>query len=180
MIVAYPRGAGLPRVSHDGRRRRRECGGGTHPVRKSGWYENYPGASGLPVVSFLDSTNGGLKVLHCGDLLCTTGGNTITTVDSTGDLGYYTSITVGVDGLPVVSYYDGTNKDLKVLHCGNALCNSGNTATAVDTAGDVGSFNAVTVGDDGLPVLSYYEFTEKSLKMLHCLTHSCGLPIRRR
>ena len=59
--------------------------------------------------------------------------NTIATVDSTGDVGYFTSITIGTDGLPVVSYYDDTNGDLKVLKCGEAACSSGNTITAVDT-----------------------------------------------
>jgi hypothetical protein len=30
------------------------------------------------------------------------------------------SITIGVDGLPIISYYGGGN--LKVAHCSNALC----------------------------------------------------------
>ncbi len=49
-------------------------------------------------------------------------GQVLTTVDSGGDVGYYTSIAIGVDGFPVVSYWDSTNNDLKVAHCGNALC----------------------------------------------------------
>ena len=38
------------------------------------------------------------------------------TVDFTGSVGRDTSITVGADGLPVISYYDATNMDLKVAH----------------------------------------------------------------
>jgi hypothetical protein len=34
----------------------------------------------------------------------------------------FTSITIGVDGLPIISYYDNTNLDLKVAKCSNALC----------------------------------------------------------
>ena len=47
---------------------------------------------------------------------------TITTVDSVGDVGYFTSIAIGPDGFPVVSYYDSTNFDLKVVKCSNAAC----------------------------------------------------------
>ena len=43
----------------------------------------------------------------------------VTTVDSTGDVGQYTSITMGSDSLLVISYYDVTNGDLKVAKCYN-------------------------------------------------------------
>jgi len=39
----------------------------------------------------------------------------ITTVDSADNVGWYTSITVGADANPVISYYDDTNDDLKVV-----------------------------------------------------------------
>ena len=48
--------------------------------------------------------------------------STGTTVDSGGNVGSHTSITLGADGLPVISYYDVTNLDLKVAKCINAAC----------------------------------------------------------
>jgi hypothetical protein len=48
--------------------------------------------------------------------------NTIRTLDSTGGVGEYTSIAIGADGFPVISYYDITNADLKVAKCANAQC----------------------------------------------------------
>jgi hypothetical protein len=43
-------------------------------------------------------------------------------LDSTGSVGEYTSVTIGADGLGLISYYDSTNADLKVAHCSNLLC----------------------------------------------------------
>jgi cell shape-determining protein MreC len=43
-------------------------------------------------------------------------------LDSAGDVGQYTSITVGSDGFGLISYYDATNGDLKVAHCSNTFC----------------------------------------------------------
>jgi len=41
----------------------------------------------------------------CGRRPACSAGNTITTVDNTGAVGQYTSVTVGTDGLPIISYY---------------------------------------------------------------------------
>ena len=46
----------------------------------------------------------------------------MTTVDSTGSVGQNTSTTTGADGLPLISYFDATNGNLKVAHCGNVAC----------------------------------------------------------
>jgi hypothetical protein len=34
----------------------------------------------------------------------------------------HTSITIGSDDFPLISYRDASNADLKVAHCSNALC----------------------------------------------------------
>ncbi len=55
---------------------------------------------------------------------CTTGGSavTATSVDTVGEVGRFSSITVGADGLPLISYNDFGNAELKVLACGNLAC----------------------------------------------------------
>ncbi len=131
------------------------------------------GADGLPLISYYDGTNGDLKVLHCGNVSCTSG-NTITTVDSAGDVGWHTSVTIGADGLPLINYLDYTNTNLKVLHCGNVTCSSGNTITTVDSAGEVGRDSSVTIGADGLPLISYFDNTNGDLKVLHCGNVTCS------
>ena len=130
------------------------------------------GTDGLPVISYYDGANGDLKVAHCGYAACSSG-NTITPVDTGGNVGRYPSITIGTDGLPVISYYDDTNGDLKVAHCGNAACSSGNSITPVDTGGDVGGETSITIGTDGLPVISYYDGINGDLKVAKCANPFC-------
>jgi hypothetical protein len=123
------------------------------------------GVDGFPVVSYRDGTNGDLKVLHCGNAACSAG-NVATAVDTSADpLGYDTSIAIGVDGFPVVSYYDGSANDLKVLVCGSADCTSGNTTLSLDTAGTVGRHTSLAIGTDGRPLVSYYDETNGDLKV---------------
>jgi hypothetical protein len=37
-------------------------------------------------------------------------------------VGRYTSIAIGTDGLPVISYFDDTANTLKVAKCGTRSC----------------------------------------------------------
>jgi predicted regulator of Ras-like GTPase activity (Roadblock/LC7/MglB family) len=131
------------------------------------------GTDGLPVISYLDSTNYDLKVAKCGNAACSSG-NTLSTVDSGGDVGFSTSITVGTDGLPVISYCDATNGHLKVAKCGNAACSSGNTIAMVDSGGTVGEFTSITIGTDGLPLISYSDAMNGDLRVAKCGNASCS------
>jgi hypothetical protein len=62
-----------------------------------------------------------LKIVKCSDTSCSSG-NTITTVDSTGIVGGYSSITIGTDGLPVISYYSELTDEINVAKCDNPFC----------------------------------------------------------
>ncbi len=86
-------------------------------------------------------------------------------VDTGGFTGLYTSIAIGTDGNPVISYYDSTNGDLKVAKCANPACTGAATLTAVDTAGDVGHYTSIAIGTDGTPVISYWDATNADLKV---------------
>ena len=133
------------------------------------------GSDGLPVISYCDDTNGDLKVAKCGNLSCTKD-NIIATVDSEGNVGWHTSIAIGTDGQPVISYWDWSNGDLKVAKCGNASCTSGNIITTVDSEGSVGWYTSIAIGLDDRPVISYYDATNKDLKVVKCATQSCAPP----
>jgi len=137
------------------------------------------GADNNPVISYYDSTSGNLKVAKCNDPACAPGGETIITVDSTGSVGQYTSLAIGSDDFPVISYYDATNTALKVAKQvlpGTGIgCTSPDwTCTTVDNAAIVGQYTSLAIGADNNPVISYYDVLNADLKVTKCNDPACA------
>ena len=129
---------------------------------------------GHGLISYYDSTDQVLKLALCPDLACTD--PTVTnTPDRTGNVGQYSSVAIGTDGLALISYYDATNGDLKVAHCfeaADSICTSA-TRTTLQSEDNVGQFTAMTIGTDGLALISYYDVTNGDLKVAHCSDEAC-------
>ncbi len=137
---------------------------------------------GNPVVSYcvlLLSICDGLRVLHCNDANCAPGSDSINQPDIVGNVGGETSIALDAAGNPVVSYYDATNGDLKVMHCNDANCagNLDESITAPDTGGDVGQYTSLVLDAMGSPVVSYFDLTNGDLKLLYCNDANCSSSI---
>ena len=131
------------------------------------------GTDGLPVISHSDSTALALRVTHCGNVTCTNG-NTSTTVDDPANaVGFYTSLAIGTDGLPVISHWDQTAGALRVTHCRNVACTSATSTTVDDPANAVGAFTSLAIGTDGLPVIGHRDDTAQGLRVTHCGNPAC-------
>jgi hypothetical protein len=145
------------------------------------------GADGLPVMSHSALVPAGfgsftaLSVVHCWRPDCRFIQNgfdfsrgTVYRVDGSPseDVGEYTSVAIGDDGLPFISYYDATNHDLKVAHCSDVMCSEAVTRT-LDSADDVGKYTSMTIGVDGMPLIAYYDATNGDLKVVHCSNVFC-------
>ena len=61
-------------------------------------------SGGGPVISYIDITNSDLKVACCDNALCSSA--TLSTIDSAGDVGWYTSIAIGADVMRAPFHYN--------------------------------------------------------------------------
>ena len=97
----------------------------------------------------------------------------ISVLNSAGNVGRYSSLSIGSDGLGLVSYYDWTDQDLMVSHCEDRFCSRPDSTTMIDTDGNVGAHSSLAVGADGLGLIAYSDRTNDDLKVAHCVDISC-------
>jgi hypothetical protein len=145
------------------------------PAESVGAYSSIAlGADGLPVISHRDNTAGGLRVTKCGNATCTAG-NVSTTIDTLGaQVGYFTSIEVPSDGLPVVAHYNNAAGAPRVTKCGNPFCTAGNVSTTIDDVANTVGFNiSLAIGVDGLPILAYQDITAAAVRVTKCGNAAC-------
>ena len=136
------------------------------------------GADGNPIVSYYDSATASLKVAHCADPDCILVDTPVAVdpavADPAVDAGSFSSITIGVDGNPVISYYDFPN-GVKVVKCSDATCLTHRTPVTLD-ASALGN-TSIAIGVDANPVISYADLTNKALKVVHCNDQACVQPV---
>jgi hypothetical protein len=128
--------------------------------------------NGNPAISYYDLTNQDLKYVRATTTSGTLVGDwgTPVTLDSTGDVGLYTSQAV-VNGNPAISYYDQTNGDPKYVRATDASGTTWGTPVTLDSTGNVGQYPSLAVVN-GNPAISYYDNTNTDLKYVRATTTS--------
>jgi hypothetical protein len=127
--------------------------------------------SSFPLFSYFDATNGALKVIHCNDANCdpaVNGAESISTVDdgNGNDVGYFTSLAMDVDGLPVISYYDMSAMNLMLLKCVDLSCanHTTNKMIAVENV-LISGYTKLSI-NNGKAYITYYNAADKQLEMV--------------
>jgi hypothetical protein len=111
--------------------------------------------AGQPAISYYDAINKDLKFAQFNGSKWA-----ITTVDSNGDVGQYTSLAFSPSGQPAISYYDSTNGDLKFAQFNGSTW----AITTVDNAGNVGQKASLAFSPAGQPAIAYVDPTNGNLK----------------
>ena len=139
------------------------------------WISMAIGVDGFPVMAHeaLLAGGDGLRVTHCNSVACSSATSTTVDVFSSGGVGQRPSLAIGTDGLPIISHYDFTNRQLRVTHCSNVACTAASTTVVDGTVADVGEFSAIAIGTDGLPVIAYPHTTAGNLRVTHCGNATC-------
>jgi hypothetical protein len=104
---------------------------------------------------------------------------TVVTVESGADAGNYSSIAVGPNGDPMVSYLDWPSGDLKFATCdmvatGCDAPGDWTTKVIVDSDGNVGHYTSIAVDPNGDPMISYQDATNYNLKFARCDMSATG------
>ena len=110
--------------------------------------------NGNPALSYYEVANGDLKYVRATDANGTSWGAPVT-VDSTNDVGQYTSLAV-INGNPAISYYYATSTALKYVRANDANGSSwGTPFTVAAGTGNFGQF-ASLAAVNGNPAISFY------------------------
>ena len=80
------------------------------------------GADGLPVLAFVNATNGALRLAHCADDHCFVGAATFATLDDPGGELRNVVALIAPDNTPIVAYQNFATGQLKVVKCGTRGC----------------------------------------------------------
>lgn len=76
-------------------------------------------------------------------------------LDNSGDTGQYTSLRVA-NGLPIISYYNVTNSDLRYVQATNVAGSTWGTPVTLESSGGVGTYTSL-LGSSGNLFISYFD-----------------------
>lgn len=134
------------------------------------------GSDGLPVIAYVDRTAENLKVAKCNDQACAGGNENISTVDDPDNSsGWYASIAIGQDGLPIIGYLDRTARALKVAKCDSSSCAGTNQ---ISTLNAYGIKSSIAIDADGFPIINFLAAgsspSEGTVRIAKCNDVACA------
>lgn len=133
------------------------------------------GRDGLPIFAY-QYLEAFLMVTHCTDYDC------VLNLDRTLVLGSSAltpnvqslSMQIGVDGIPLIAFYDPLQKMLNVARCRNEICTDGLASyVTVDVGPRCGRYVSMVIGTDKVPAMAYFDEANERAKFIHCGNPFC-------
>ena len=147
------------------------------PIESAGNIDVEIGADGLPLLAYVHAGSHDAHVVKCGNATCSSG-NIDTTIDAVVGIGGSPAkdidLFVALDGIPIVAYYEGNQGDLRYVRCGNANCSSGNTATTIQSAGNIGLSPRIALTAAGNPMMAYLAASPTRVLYSVCSSLTCA------
>lgn len=129
--------------------------------------------NGFPIVAAHTTQTHDVVVYTCGDVDCANG--TFTAIQGAGDdIGKYLSIGILGTGAPVIAYYNETDSNPEVVVCIGGCVKR---ITTVLDIGDMGTHLAMTIGQDGYPMI-IFENAAAGLHLWNCNSFDCNAAIQ--
>jgi hypothetical protein len=130
-------------------------------------------SSGNPVMSYSSASDARVKLIHCDDPGCSSGGESTETISPAAGLG--SSVTLDGAGNPLVSYLTGFDS-VMLAHCDDPNCSPGGDSNIqVHTASfNSQSFTDLHLSPSGNPIMTYGDSAQDVLPYLRCDDPDCS------
>jgi len=138
-----------------------------------GWFPSIAiGTDGFPVLAYENHSSPSLIFAKCYDPACEE--STRYAIEGPPDIIQVGSPSVTIDpsGRAVIAYF--VNGTLRVARCNDANCASRTVYTVDDSMNPGGGLPSIAIGNDGFPVISYYDVGAESLKVAKCNDAACA------
>lgn len=142
----------------------------------SGYYPDIALSNdGNPLVTYWHSGNNDLAIVKCTQSTCATGGTQAFANGANGN-SFYPNIVIRGNGLPLFIYNSDTDQDLAAVRCGDATCSQASidTLNFLTDQNRAISFVAAALGNQNLPIVSYYDEVGQDLRFVRCSNPNCS------
>ena len=129
------------------------------------------GTDGFARITYASYSDSGMSYLVCSNASCSSTSSVSGINTSSAKIFKNLSLDLDSSNNFNVAYYNSTDGTLNYSHGNTTGASTGNV---IDSAGNVGQYQAAALGSDGIARMSYYDVTNGDLKFAQCNDVACS------